>query len=171
MEYLSLQPGPVTGVLLVCVRFLLAPGAIFHALHTVKSLATAPITYIVNSARNAQLLVRCTNPIDALRVSYTRAMLKFDDKLIKCINLESISLLPYDEDGALSKEFLACQEDIPLLNYPRGYGSSMEDMDLHYYPTMSATTVDILVVGPEHNAVKFLLENLIISKKSNYFFP
>jgi hypothetical protein len=49
MDYLNLQPGPVTSVLLVCVHFCLAPEEIFHALHTVKSLATAPITYIVNT--------------------------------------------------------------------------------------------------------------------------
>lgn len=159
MDYLSLQPGPVIGVLLVCVRFSSSPEAIFHALHTVKALTTAPINYVVNSTRHAQLIVRCTNPVDALNLDYTRGTFKFNDTLIKCINLETISMLPYDEDDVYSctvEHFLACHEGNSIMHYPRGFGTAIEDMDLHYYPTLSATTMDILGVqeGPSDSLLR-----------------
>ena len=98
MEYLGLQPGQVHGVMLVCVHMSSQPESIFHALHTVKKLVTGPITYIVNSTQRAQLVVKCINPWDAETLDYSRGIFKFDEKNIKCINLESVARLPLEED-------------------------------------------------------------------------
>jgi hypothetical protein len=48
LDYLRLQSGPVSGVLLVCAPFCSDPACIFHVLHIVKTMVSAPITYVIN---------------------------------------------------------------------------------------------------------------------------
>ena len=147
MQYLGLQPGQVHGVMLVCVHMLSRQETIFHALQTVKNLVTGPITYIVNSTQRAQLVVKCSNQWDADTLDCSRGIFRFADKFIKFVKLESVALLPLQEDEifqASIQEYRASAEGIDVLNYPRGYNTAMEEMDLHLNPTLSASTMDIL---------------------------
>lgn len=147
LEFLGLQPGPVTGVLLVTVLGSSQPEAIFHALHNVKSLVTGPISYVVNSSQRAQLIVRCTNPAYSERLDIERVTFKHDDKVIMCFNLQSVSFLPLGEDNFYQinvQEFFARQEGLSIFNYPRGFSGVMYDMDLHLNPTLSASTMGTL---------------------------
>jgi hypothetical protein len=84
----------VTDVLLFYVRFSSETRNIFNAMHIVKSLVTAPISYVINSSDRAQLLVRCSNPYDVDKLDSDRVMLRHDDKFIKCIKVESLRLMP-----------------------------------------------------------------------------
>jgi hypothetical protein len=94
LEYLGIQHGAVTDVLLVYVRFLPETRSIFNVMHIVKSLVTAPISYVINSSDCAQLLVRCSNPYDVDKLDSDRVMLRHNDKFIKCIKVDSLSLMP-----------------------------------------------------------------------------
>lgn len=149
LEYLNIQPGPVFGVLMICVPWSSEPESIFHALHVVKSLATGPITYVVNGSREAQLMVRCSNINDAEMLDSDRVMFKFDDKFIKCVKLESVRMMAAIEDSfyyANTQQFLRVHEGLDVHNYPRGYTSEMEDINHHTNPTLSASTMRSLGV-------------------------
>jgi hypothetical protein len=76
---------------------------------------------MVNSTRHAQLVVRCNNPNDAEVLDYSRGLFKFDDKLIKCIKVHSVGLLPEEEDDiqtASIQNFPHSAEGHSILNYP-----------------------------------------------------
>jgi hypothetical protein len=153
LEYLGLEPGAVNDVMLVCVRFSFRTESLFNAIHTVQSLFTAPIRYMINTSNNSQLLVRCSNPVDTYLLGSDRIMFKHDDKLIICIKVQTLSLMPPSEDSFFYgnvQQFLAVHEGMDILNYPRGFGTPPEDVELHQNPTLSATTMWILGVeeGP-----------------------
>ena len=159
MDYLGLQPGIVSGVMLVRVHMSARPESIFHALHTIKNVVTGSITYMVNSTRRAELVVKLSHPWDADWMDCSRGIFRFDDNLIKCFLIATVGLLPEEEDDIFRsniQDFHASAEGIHVLNYPRGYNTAMEEMDLHLNPTMSASTMDTL--GVEEGSVECLLK-------------
>lgn len=136
-------------MMLVCVRFSSHPESLFNAIHTVQSLFTAPISYVINTANRAQLLVKYNNPSNAQMLYSDKIMFKHDDKLIRCIKVEILRLMSPNEDSFFYsnvQQFLVVHKGVDVLNYPRGFGTSPEDVEYHRNPTLSATTMWILGV-------------------------
>jgi hypothetical protein len=83
-------------------------------------------------------------------LDYSRGLFKFDDKLIKCIKVHSVGLLPEEEEEEEDIQTTSIQnfhhsaEGHSVLHYPPGYSSLMEDMDFHLHPTLSVSTMEAL---------------------------
>ena len=62
VSQLGVVPGPVNDVFVVSGICYSSPVGVFMSMHTVQSVLKSPVCYSINYSREAQLLIRCSDP-------------------------------------------------------------------------------------------------------------